>query len=83
MSKTKLTFACQSCGALFPKWMGQCTDCGAWNSVAEEVVIAKPSRFAGYAAAPAAVTRMADVTIENEARLPTGLSELDRVLGGI
>lgn len=69
---------------MFPKWSGQCGDCGGWNTISEEVSIAaaKPSRFVGYAAAAPQVTKMSEVIIENEARMPTGLSELDRVLGG-
>lgn len=87
MSKSKLNYSCQECGAKFPKWMGQCTDCGAWNSLVEEIVI--PSlkennpRFAGYAAASdAKVISLSNVALNNDHRMPTGINELDRVLGG-
>ena len=37
-SKIKTTYCCVNCGASFPKWMGQCSQCGEWNSIKEEVV---------------------------------------------
>lgn len=83
MSKQKLTFCCQSCGTLYPKWTGQCTGCQAWNTIIEE--ISPPlaaSRFQGYAGTQAVITRMAEVTLQEEMRVTTGSSELDRVLGG-
>lgn len=84
MSKIKAVYACSSCGSEFPKWAGQCGECGAWNSLAEIVreAAAKGPRGGGYAGTAAAVTRLADVQADAEARLPSGLSELDRVLGG-
>ncbi len=65
-----------------PKWAGQCADCGAWNSLAEESA-ASPRR-SGYAggASAADVADLASVAISEEARLDTGLGELNRVLGG-
>lgn len=82
--KPKLTFCCQHCGMLYPKWTGQCTGCQAWNSIIEEVSVAAPAsaRFQGYAGNKPVMTRMADVTLLDEIRVSTGLQELDRVLGG-
>lgn len=83
MAKTKITHACQTCGAQFPKWSGQCSNCGSWNSLVEEVTqIARHPRHQGYAGVEPAITHMADVTLHAEARFPSGLKELDRVLGG-
>lgn len=82
MSKQKPTFCCQTCGTLYPKWTGQCTGCQAWNTIIEEISTPVSSRFQGYAGAQAAITRMADVMLQEEARVSTGSSELDRVLGG-
>ncbi len=87
MAKNKTIYSCNQCGAQFPKWNGQCGDCGAWNSLVETVAIAPVSvnpRFAGYAGdAPAVQVRsLADITPCAESRTATGLSELDRVLGG-
>jgi DNA repair protein RadA/Sms len=84
MVKTKVVYICQSCGARSLQWAGQCTDCGAWNSFAEEVSINNPraARQGGYAASTSPITRLADVSFEKIQRTSSGLSELDRVLGG-
>jgi DNA repair protein RadA/Sms len=84
MSKVKILYACQQCGGQFPKWMGQCTDCGAWNSLQEQQasVTVKSTTRQGFTGITQAVTRMGDVQITHEARTHTGLDELDRVLGG-
>lgn len=84
MSKSKLTFCCQTCGSLYPKWSGQCTGCNEWNTIVEEVNTASTpaSRYQGYAGNETVMTRMADVTLHDEIRLSSGSQELDRVLGG-
>ncbi len=83
MTKTKIVYACQHCGAQFPKWSGQCTGCQAWNSLAEEVVQGGPKgRRQGFAGADPQMTRMTEVDLQDELRLSSGLKELDRVLGG-
>jgi DNA repair protein RadA/Sms len=87
MSKPKVTYVCNACGAIYPKWTGQCSDCNAWNSLIEEVSIAGNKsthpRVQGYAGEQASqITKLPDVTLEQQARWPTQLSELDRVLGG-
>lgn len=84
MSKNKAQYLCTDCGALHTKWNGQCADCGAWNTLEESVVTpsAPPSsRFAGYAG-NSTITDATDVSLKAEDRVNTGLSELDRVLGG-
>ena len=83
MAKSKEVYVCQSCGASFPKWQGQCAGCGEWNTLAAEFPaqgsrIAAPSR-AGRADPTSALA--AEAKIE-QARVSTGSSELDRVLGG-
>ena len=88
MAKPKLLYSCTECGAQLPKWAGQCPECGAWNSLVE--VTALPSkgersgRFAGYAgdAAVATVQPLAEVAPDEVIRIPTGVAEFDRVLGG-
>lgn len=82
MSKAKLTFCCQTCGTLYPKWTGQCSGCNAWNTIVEEIPASPASRYQGYAGQQAVVTLMADVKLEETVRLSSGLLELDRVLGG-
>lgn len=79
----KVTFCCQTCGTLYPKWTGQCTGCQQWNTITEEIEVAPPSRYQGYAGQEVAtITRMADVKLLTESRISTGALELDRVLGG-
>lgn len=77
----KLTFSCQTCGTMYPKWTGQCTGCNNWNTITEELEAA-PSRYQGYAGTEAVITRMADVKLQEAMRLSSGAPELDRVLGG-
>lgn len=87
MSKTKHIYACSECGAQYPKWTGQCTECGVWNAIVEEVKVTstatKSARFKGYADdSSTQVTVLADVPVNEETRVSTHSSELDRVLGG-
>lgn len=87
MAKAKTLYQCSACGAQAPKWAGQCADCGAWNSMSEVLSMAgggaKSARFAGYTGETAArVQRLSEVQPGSEARVSTGVGELDRVLGG-
>ncbi|MEN8801943.1 MAG: DNA repair protein RadA [Thiogranum sp.] len=87
MAKIRQLYQCTECGAQSPKWAGQCGDCGAWNSLAETApvvsVSGKVSRFAGYAGDnQPLVQNLSDVQPGQEARMPLGMEELDRVLGG-
>jgi len=85
MAKTKLQYLCNSCGSVHNKWAGQCGDCGEWNSLVESIYEKETSnsssRFTGYAG-KAAVKNMRDIELQEEPRTPTGITELDRVLGG-
>jgi DNA repair protein RadA/Sms len=79
----KLAYVCQDCGAEFPKWAGQCGECGAWNTLAEGLALPKArNRGAGLAPAGGGVRTLDQVSGEESARVATGLPELDRVLGG-
>lgn len=82
----KVLFVCQECGAQAPKWMGRCADCGAWNTLVEERVAepaAAPTGPARYALGGGAGARLyADIRMEDAPRLPSGIEEFDRVLGG-
>ncbi len=70
-------FACQSCGAVSPKWLGRCPDCSEWNSYVEEIRGDRPAAAAVSASSP-----ISSVTSEPEERIGTALPGLDRVLGG-
>ncbi len=83
MSKIKHAYACRECGASSAKWAGQCPDCGEWNTFTEVVINGAPSRFQNYSgSSESAVISLSSITVINEVRIETGLTELDRVLGG-
>jgi len=82
MARSKTTHVCTECGATSPKWQGQCPGCSGWNTLVETVAEASPSRFVPLAADTAQVVTLASVEAREEARTPTGIDELDRVLGG-
>ena len=78
--KQKTVFTCQKCGSQSPKWLGKCPDCGAWNSMAEEVAV-KPAQC-GPVGERSRPVPICDVPAQGETRLESGINELDRVLGG-
>lgn len=80
MSKTKTKFVCSECGYETGKWMGKCPACLQWNTFTEEVETAKKSNISA-GAVPRAVP-LTEVSRESEERAKTGMTELDRVLGG-
>src|SRR4029078_9214254 len=89
MSKRPSTvFVCQECGSQSPKWQGRCVDCGAWNSLVEERAsdapgaIDKAHRYALPGSAAQGAQRYAEVEASHAARIPSGIGEFDRVLGG-
>ena len=88
MAKSKTVFYCTQCGNETPKWQGQCMACGAWNTIVEQPA-PDPRKKAAAAKAPAAggslMNRprpLKEVETTDELRFETGMSELDRVLGG-
>ena len=84
MAKTKIEFVCRECGASHHQWVGQCLDCKEWNSL-EEIVITQTtsSKSEILKDLPASkVQNLSEITTQNKERLSTGLSELDRTLGG-
>ncbi|WP_410474850.1 DNA repair protein RadA [Guyparkeria sp. TX1] len=83
--KSQTAFVCRECGADHPKWAGRCTECGAWNSLAEMRLPGgkSPTReMAGYAGEAARITAIGEVEVSDTPRESSGLGELDRVLGG-
>ncbi len=83
--KSKLIYQCTECGYESPKWAGKCPECGAWNRMEEIVKEAAPvgksavSRTIGGRSRALAIN---EISTDDEHRYLTGLSELDRVLGG-
>ncbi|MBD2103003.1 DNA repair protein RadA [Leptolyngbya sp. FACHB-261] len=96
MPKSRVQFVCSQCAAEFPQWIGRCSDCGAWNTLTEQVNSASTSaggsapglhqqarraRPKGPAQPRAALT-LPQVADHDQTRFPSGYGELDRVLGG-
>jgi DNA repair protein RadA/Sms len=87
MSKTKTVFACQSCGAQSPKWLGRCPECGAWNSLVEEQPVPEAEAAASaerrYSLATTSGPQLySEIDTVAAERLSSGIGEFDRVLGG-
>jgi DNA repair protein RadA/Sms len=83
MKQPKSVFFCSSCGSESPKWLGKCPDCGGWNTFTEEKISAATERRSAAPALGGGNAHLyADVDLVVTARLGTGISEFDRVLGG-
>ncbi|BBN87750.1 MULTISPECIES: DNA repair protein RadA [Azospira] len=86
MAKTKSIYTCTECGAQSPKWQGQCSACNAWNTLVETVAEAggkgSGHRFESLAPGTPKLQALSEIETREAARLPTGLSEFDRALGG-
>jgi DNA repair protein RadA/Sms len=83
MKQAKPVFVCAECGSQAPKWLGRCPDCGAWNSFAEERVAPRATERSAVAALGGTGAKLYDdVEIAVGERIPSGISEFDRVLGG-
>ncbi len=84
MVKEKTIYSCNECGGVSSKWLGKCPACGAWNTLIESVAassLPNKNRFAALTKS-AEITALGDIEATSMARTPTGLEELDRVLGG-
>ena len=83
-TKSKTVFVCGECGYETPKWVGKCPGCGEWNTMVEDVRL--PQKAAVSAAPRPAHTfsamPLSQINAADEHRFVTGISELDRVLGG-
>src|SRR6059058_4087577 len=77
MAKAAVQFACVECGYSAGRWFGKCPSCGSFGTLQEEAPPPGPG-----AAAPKPLLRLVDVEAEEATRIPTGVAELDRVLGG-
>ncbi|MGD0109746.1 MAG: ATPase domain-containing protein, partial [Rhodopila sp.] len=82
MAKPAARFVCRSCGAVTPKWAGRCETCGEWNTVEEEIVVARPGPAAKAPVGRAVAFVGLAGSAEPPPRASIGIAELDRVLGG-
>ena len=79
---TKTTFQCSECGWLAPKWVGRCGECQAWGTVIEQGDAAAPRTVATRVASARLAVPISAVSATEALAVPTGIAEVDRVLGG-
>ena len=84
MAKVKTAFFCKHCGTQYSKWQGQCHACKEWNTIVEEVLQKQKTETwqAPNNSQASVPIPLAEVSESQQARLVTGDTELDRVLGG-
>jgi DNA repair protein RadA/Sms len=83
LAKKKTKYVCQSCGYISPGWIGKCPECGSWSSFVEEVAAEESSATAlGKRIAKSVPISLKSVKGLETERTPTGMKELDQVLGG-
>ncbi len=78
MAKAAVNYACTECGYSAGRWFGKCPGCSSFGTLVEEVA----GQVVHAKAPPKPLLRLVDVEVEEAARIPTGVAELDRVLGG-
>ena len=84
MAKAKSVYSCTECGGQVLKWQGQCPHCQAWNTLVETIAEAAPAGANRYSriAEAGKPQRLSEVQAREEYRIPSGMEEFDRVLGG-
>lgn len=86
MAKTKTVYFCSNCGAEAPKWSGQCSDCGEWNSLSETIAVVQSRQRAAntsYTGSNVVQVQLLDEVLPDDIqRITTDIGEFDRVLGG-
>ncbi|QBJ86678.1 DNA repair protein RadA [Chryseobacterium gleum] len=82
MAKLKTAYFCQNCGTQYPQWMGQCKNCGEWNTLVEEVVEKPSHKTPSFSKTKQHVINIVEVETSEEPRIKTPSEELNRVLGG-
>ena len=86
MAKARSNFVCQNCGASYPKWTGKCENCGEWNTLVEQIVETKGASAVARSHSRGKILKpqsMRSIAAEDSVkRLPTGIADLDTVLGG-
>src|SRR3954453_22545120 len=91
--QSKVQFLCNSCGSVHPKWMGKCPDCGKWDALqeykaptfdarAERTTAPGGAGAGGDLARAAEAVPIGEIDESDSPRMPTGIGEFDRILGG-
>lgn len=84
MAKSKTMYQCAECGGSSPKWQGKCPHCGEWNTLTEAIAAspAANTRYQSWTSQTQPVQLLSTVQAAEVPREPSGIGELDRVLGG-
>src|SRR5476651_2524252 len=82
MAKSISQYVCQQCGARSSRWMGKCEQCGAWNSLVEEIAMSVNRSSKREPSSGLTPTVMGDITAARLPRITSGIAEVDQVLGG-
>jgi DNA repair protein RadA/Sms len=82
MAKIQSKYVCQSCAYESPRWLGKCPNCGEWNSFVEELVKSIALKKGRRGTSHVSVLPLDRIETEEDQRIPTGIAEFDRVLGG-
>ncbi len=82
MARERSVYTCSECGGMSAKWLGKCPACGAWNTLVESVAEAPAKHRYQALAGRAEVATLSQIEASDVDRQPTGIDELDRVLGG-
>ena len=82
MAITKKIYSCNNCGAKYPKWMGQCSQCGEWNTVDEEIIQSKKKSEPNIILNKSKLKEIKEIDAETTERIKIVDNELNRVLGG-
>lgn len=86
MAKAKTSFVCSSCAYETARWLGKCPECGAWNTLTEQLAVSAPEQsikpLKQRPGTGAKAYRLDEISEETAERATTGIGELDRVLGG-
>lgn len=82
MASTKKIYSCNNCGAKYPKWMGQCSQCGEWNTVDEEIIQSKKKSEPNIILNKSKLKEIKEIDAETNERIKIGDNEFNRVLGG-
>ena len=80
--KSKSIYICQSCGSQSAKWIGKCPACNEWNTYVEEVIQTAGGKQSKSKPTPSRPRKLAEIDIQQLARIITGNQEFDRVVGG-
>ena len=85
MAKSSIVYECSNCGAQSPKWGGQCSECGKWNTMEESVMVGKGNKSLNHKTNTrfrAKLQKLSEIETSAVTRTKTGIDEMDRVLGG-